>query len=195
MAGDARHRMVARLDSTQGACDEARMGPRTPRARRHPRPRPAGRVRRAQERQSKALAGELSEDRSEHHAGLPRPRDAAHPPSRGRGSPEAPAAAATLAIEPTRCRPKVRLPPQQPPALGREKAPPAPGTLTATRLKVSPMLNAAELLAVPAPNGKPRVKLRLRLPERPMTADIAAKSLPKAQTAHCCSVVFMPHVK
>lgn len=67
-------------------------------------------------------------------------------------------------------------------ALGREKALPA-GTLTAGRLRVSTTLNAAELLAVPAPNGNPRLKLRIRLPDRTVTADIAAKSLRRAQKA------------
>ncbi|HKD26901.1 MAG TPA: hypothetical protein VKC66_13490 [Xanthobacteraceae bacterium] len=45
------------------------------------------------------------------------------------------------------------------------------------------MLNAAELAAIPAPEGKPRVTLRIRLPGRTLTADIAAKSLRKAHTA------------
>jgi hypothetical protein len=59
---------------------------------------------------------------------------------------------------------------------------PGPGTLTASRLKVTVVLNAAEL-AVPAPEGKPRVSLRIALPSRTVIADIAAKSLRKAQTA------------
>jgi hypothetical protein len=58
-----------------------------------------------------------------------------------------------------------------------------PGTLTATRLKVTATLNAAELLAINAPNGKPRVTLRISLPGRFVTAEIAAKSLRKAQRA------------
>ena len=41
----------------------------------------------------------------------------------------------------------------------------------------------AELLAITAPNGKPRITLRIRLPDRTITAEIAAKSLRKAQTA------------
>lgn len=57
----------------------------------------------------------------------------------------------------------------------------APGTLTATRLKVTTVLNATEVLAVPAPDGTPRVNLRIRLPDRVVTADIATKSLRKAQ--------------
>ena len=70
-------------------------------------------------------------------------------------------------------------------AFGKEKAPPLrlPGTLTATRLKITTVLNAAELLAIDVPNGKPRVILRIRLPDRTVTAEIAAKSLRKAQRA------------
>ena len=61
--------------------------------------------------------------------------------------------------------------------------PPRRGTLTASRLKVITTLNAAELAAIPAPEGKPRITLRIRLPDRTITADVAAKSLRKAQTA------------
>jgi len=61
--------------------------------------------------------------------------------------------------------------------------PPRPGTLTAGRLKVTLVLNAAELLAVKAPKDKQRVTLRIRLSDRAITAEIAAKSLRKAQTA------------
>jgi hypothetical protein len=61
--------------------------------------------------------------------------------------------------------------------------PPPPGTLTVRRLKVTLVLNAAELLAIAAPNGKPRVTLRIRLPDRALTAEIATKSLRKAQAA------------
>jgi hypothetical protein len=58
-----------------------------------------------------------------------------------------------------------------------------PGTLTAQRLKITLVLNATELNAIAAPEGKPRITLRICLPERTLTADIAAKSLRKAQTA------------
>jgi hypothetical protein len=59
-----------------------------------------------------------------------------------------------------------------------------PGTLTAMRLKVTTTLDAAELLAVPVPVGKPRVTLRIRLlPDRALTAEIAAKSLRRALRA------------
>ena len=62
-----------------------------------------------------------------------------------------------------------------------------PSTLTASRLKITVVLNAAEIAAVRAPqtNGtdKQRVTLRIRLPDRTITAEIAAKSLRKAQTA------------
>jgi hypothetical protein len=54
--------------------------------------------------------------------------------------------------------------------------------LTTSRVKVSPTFNAFELLTVPAPEGRPRVALRIGLPRRFVTAEIAAKSR-KAQTA------------
>ena len=61
--------------------------------------------------------------------------------------------------------------------------PAATHMLAATSLKVSTTIAPAELLAVPAPEGKPRLTLRVRLPDRTVTADIAAKSLRRAQTA------------
>jgi hypothetical protein len=57
-----------------------------------------------------------------------------------------------------------------------------PGALTAARLKVGLTLNAAELNAVKVPD-KPRITLRIRLLDRTLTAEIAAKSLCKTQTA------------
>jgi hypothetical protein len=51
------------------------------------------------------------------------------------------------------------------------------------RLKLTATLNAAELNAIPTPEGKPRVRLRIRLPDRTIAAEVAAKSLGKAQTA------------
>jgi hypothetical protein len=80
--------------------------------------------------------------------------------------------------------PGMRRPPP-PLARGREQSPPSrpPGTLTAARLRVSTILNATELLAIAAPEGKPRITLRIRLPDRTVTAEIASKSLRKAQTA------------
>jgi hypothetical protein len=44
-------------------------------------------------------------------------------------------------------------------------------------------LNAAELNTVKPPKDKPRITLRIRLPDRTATAEIAAKSLRKAQRA------------
>jgi hypothetical protein len=44
-------------------------------------------------------------------------------------------------------------------------------------------LNTDQLAAVPAPDGKPRVILRVRLPNRKLSAEIATKSLRKAQAA------------
>lgn len=54
--------------------------------------------------------------------------------------------------------------------------------IKAGRLKVTLVLDAAELLTVPAPEGRPRITLRLPLPDRTVTADIAAKTLRKART-------------
>jgi hypothetical protein len=64
-----------------------------------------------------------------------------------------------------------------------ELTPPTRPTLTAKRLKITLVLNADELASVPVEEGRPRVRLRIRLPDRKLTADIAAKSLRKAQTA------------
>jgi hypothetical protein len=45
--------------------------------------------------------------------------------------------------------------------------------LAAARLKVTTVLNATELNAVAAPEGRPRITLRIRLPSRTVTAEIA----------------------
>jgi hypothetical protein len=55
--------------------------------------------------------------------------------------------------------------------------------LQANKLKVTMVLRAEDLLNVPAPDGKPRVALRIKLPDRVVSTDIAAKSLRRAQTA------------
>jgi hypothetical protein len=57
---------------------------------------------------------------------------------------------------------------------------PRPGTLTAHWLKVFLTLDVFELSAVPAPDGKPRITLRIHLLDRIVSAEIAAKSLRKA---------------
>jgi hypothetical protein len=54
--------------------------------------------------------------------------------------------------------------------------------LSATKLKVTLILKPAELLAVPAPEGQARVLLQIKLPDRTVKADIATKSLRRAQT-------------
>jgi hypothetical protein len=59
----------------------------------------------------------------------------------------------------------------------------APATLTAQRLKVTIVLNASEVLHIPAPDGVPRTTMRILLPDRTVTAEIATKSLRKAQAA------------
>jgi hypothetical protein len=78
----------------------------------------------------------------------------------------------------------MRVPPP-PLSLGQEKSPPLqlPGTLTASWLQVTTMLNAAELAAIAVPGGQRRITLRVRLPDRTISAEVAAKSLRKAQNA------------
>jgi hypothetical protein len=55
--------------------------------------------------------------------------------------------------------------------------------LRVSRLKVSTALDPAELIAIAAPADRSRVSLRIRGPDRIITAEIAAKSLRRAQTA------------
>jgi hypothetical protein len=55
--------------------------------------------------------------------------------------------------------------------------------VTAGKLKVTCLLRADELLAIPAPDGQPRVSLKVKSGDRVLTADLAAKSVRKAQTA------------
>lgn len=100
------------------------------------------------------------------------------PPRRWPSSPRTPAPTVRVA-------PRLRVPPRQPFARSREKTPPLrlPGTLTAARLKISATLDAAELLTVLAPEGTPRMVLRICLPDRTLTADVAAKGVRKAQSA------------
>jgi hypothetical protein len=47
-------------------------------------------------------------------------------------------------------------------------------------LKVVAVLNAAELLDIEVPDGKPRFMLTIRLPDGAVTADLAAKSVRRA---------------
>ena len=70
-------------------------------------------------------------------------------------------------------RPGNRPPPPRP---GTVTLPPRPGTLTAARQRVTLTLNAAELNA-----GAPKHKPRIRLSDRTIAAEIATKSLRKAQ--------------
>jgi hypothetical protein len=56
-------------------------------------------------------------------------------------------------------------------------------TVTAGKLKVTCVIQGDELLAVPVPDGKPRVMLRVKLPDRVLSADVAAKSVRKAQAS------------
>jgi hypothetical protein len=53
--------------------------------------------------------------------------------------------------------------------------------LTARSLKCTVVLDPAEVVAIPVKDGLPRVLLRIRLPDRTVTADLAAKSVRRAQ--------------
>jgi hypothetical protein len=87
----------------------------------------------------------------------------------------------------TGSRPILTLPlrtsPIAPPPRPSEVALPPRPTLTAQPLKVTLVLEADELAAIPVEDGRPRVRLRIRLPDRKLSVDIAAKSLRKAQAA------------
>jgi hypothetical protein len=50
-------------------------------------------------------------------------------------------------------------------------------------LKVVAVIDPAELLDVPVPDGTPRVVLTIRLPDGVVTADLAAKSVRRAIAA------------
>jgi hypothetical protein len=54
--------------------------------------------------------------------------------------------------------------------------------LTANQLKITVVLRPEELLTIPAPDGTPRIVLKIKLPDRTISADIASKSLRRAQT-------------
>jgi hypothetical protein len=47
-------------------------------------------------------------------------------------------------------------------------------------LKVVAVVDPAELLDVPVPDGKPRVELTIHLPQGSVTADLSAKSVRRA---------------
>jgi|SRR5581483_4156722 len=53
-------------------------------------------------------------------------------------------------------------------------------TLTAKSLKVTLVLNPAEVLTLSAPDGKPRCIVRIDVAGRTLTADLNAKSVRKA---------------
>jgi hypothetical protein len=54
--------------------------------------------------------------------------------------------------------------------------------LSATKLKITCALKPEELLPIPAVNGQQRTTLRIKLPDRTLTAEVATKSLRRAQT-------------
>ena len=92
----------------------------------------------------------------------------------------------------TASRPVITLPSRPdrpigpPPTAGERTVAPSAAprpSLTAKRLRVTLVLNADEFAAVPVEDGKPRARLRIHLPDRKLTADIATKSLRKAQAA------------
>jgi hypothetical protein len=63
-------------------------------------------------------------------------------------------------------------------------ASPTTPTLNARSLKVTLVLDPAELLALPAPpDGKPRYSIRITVGGRTLTADLSAKSIRKAIAA------------
>jgi hypothetical protein len=55
--------------------------------------------------------------------------------------------------------------------------------ISAQKLKITVALRASELAPLAVPNGAPRVVLRIKLPDRTLTADISAKSLRRVQAA------------
>jgi hypothetical protein len=52
--------------------------------------------------------------------------------------------------------------------------------LNACAMKVTVVLDPAEAAQIAAPDGKPRVVIDIRLPDRRLTADLAAKSVRRA---------------
>lgn len=80
-------------------------------------------------------------------------------------------------------RPDQTKPPPGPAAGNTAPAAPPGHAVGGKWLKVFTTLDATELLAVTVPADTPRVSLRIRLPDRTVSAEIAAKSLRKAQTA------------
>jgi hypothetical protein len=60
---------------------------------------------------------------------------------------------------------------------------PDPNQVSASKLKITTLLRADEFLAIQARDGQPRVVLKVKLPDRVLTADVAAKSVLKAQVA------------
>jgi len=52
--------------------------------------------------------------------------------------------------------------------------------LTAKSMKVTLVLDPAEVARLEAPDGKPRVAIAIRLPDRRVSVDLSAKSVRKA---------------
>jgi hypothetical protein len=55
--------------------------------------------------------------------------------------------------------------------------------LTAKSMKVTVVLDPAEVALLEAPDGKPRVAIAIRLPDRRVSVDLSAKSVRKAIVA------------
>ena len=55
--------------------------------------------------------------------------------------------------------------------------------LTAKSMKVTVVLDPAEVARLEAPDGKPRVAIGIRLPDRRVSVDLSAKSVRKALVA------------
>jgi hypothetical protein len=58
-----------------------------------------------------------------------------------------------------------------------------PTTISARALKVTAVLDPTELAMLAVPDGRPRITLHVRTPDRTVTADLASKSVRKAQAA------------
>jgi hypothetical protein len=56
-----------------------------------------------------------------------------------------------------------------------------PARLTARSLKCTLVLDPAELALLDVPNAQPRMTLRVKVPDRMVTADVAAKSVRKCK--------------
>ena len=68
-----------------------------------------------------------------------------------------------------------------------------PPVLNSRALKVTIVLDPAEVAQIVAPDGRPRVVLAIRLPDRRVTADLNAKSVRKVLAT--AEIVAQPKVR